>query len=370
MLASMHFGRTLLTAAALIALAFSGCTDSGSDTPAGTDTAHHEETVPTAEDFEATAPDWHVGRHFGHHIFFGADDTQGSHINTTVYEADGSSYTLGTDDQETAELHAIFDFPILGAFQKDLSATSFGGPFNMYSFPIRDGKTWDAPVTLEQDQFGNGVTRNAQVTATFNPEIRLVVDTSTSYPGFDLVGTVDGEVLFETNYIPEIGWYGEFLYYDLNSEDPDDFMFRVISMGFGHDFASDIGGTVYDITANEVLNHFQQTIVPAGEVSLLHQEPFTIAPETTKIMGIIFAFAVAGHSEIDFVDPNGVLHQWQQATDVPTSPDQSTWGTGGGNLYSNIAVIAGEWNYANWNVGFAGGAGAQIWELQENQIVF
>lgn len=363
--------RAILMVAALSAIALSGCTDNGSETPAGTDNGTDGQTMePAAENFEVQAPEWSVGRYFGHHVFFGAADTTGTHINTIVYDETSSDYLLATDNRDIAELHAIFDIPILGALSKtDLSTTSFGGPQSAYKFPMRDGTTWSGKVTMEQDQFGGPVSRDVDFVATFNPAVRMVVS-GKEYPGFDIVGTSEGKTLIETNYIPEVGWYGEFVYYDFTTEDvDDDFIFRVISMGFGHDFASDLGGTVLVIEATELVNHFQQTILPNAEVSPFYQETFTVSAEATKMMGIIFAFAVVGHSEIDFVDPAQALHRWQVATDVPLSPDQGTWGTGGGNLYT-LPVLAGDWEMVSWNLGFAAGGGAQIWELTEEQIIF
>ncbi len=357
------------TAALLIAVALSGCAEPAAE-PSEVDDALAGalDDAGLTADSSVPAPEWSVGQYFGHHVYFGAGDTQGTHINTVVLRADGSNYFLVTDNQEVAEFEAMFDVPILGDIsKKDLSTTSFGGPFSGYPFPLTDGKTWEGQTTIEVTQLMEPITRDFTATATFNPAIEMP-GSSKTVPGFDIVAMVDDVVLFETNYVPEIGWYASYTYYDITTDEPEDMVMFVRSMGYGENYAQQVGGVVYDITATTHIDDHAFSVAPEGSAGHISNNGFVISEDSAKITGIMYAFsAVAGHSQTRLVDPNGGVHG-PMAVIVPDGADPLSWGAGDGDLYE-FPHIPGDWAYAHASVGFVSGGGAIIWELFEEQII-
>ncbi len=68
---------------ALTSVAFAGCTESGETEAVATDGDIAPEPIEAGLNVDSVvaAPEWQVGDYFGHHIFFGSEDTEGEHID-------------------------------------------------------------------------------------------------------------------------------------------------------------------------------------------------------------------------------------------------------------------------------------------------
>ncbi len=309
----------------------------------------------TADD-AARAPSWDVGDWFGHHIYFGAQDTEGSHINTVVVEA-GGNYLMLPDDPEVAKWEAAWDFPMLGSIGKsDLGTTAFGSDWRIYKFPMRNGDTWTATV----DPLFSGP-RELTMTATFNPAI------STPYgvfPGFDIIGVnATGGVELVTDFVPEIGWYSQLKYLDTTTADPEDFVFNIRSMGRGAGW----NGTVHTAVARSVI---QQQVLsspddPASYASALEHATFTVKAEAEELYGIIFALSASGRTAIDLVDPAQEHYQYE-VTEADTVADNAD----AIFEFVELAAVPGDWQYFRSQPGLVGFTLVWLWEITFDSYEF
>ncbi len=342
----------------LVAVALAGCAE---DTP-------EPEPVPTevkgpgttegitAED-AAKAPSWSIGDWFGHHIYFGPTDTEGSHINTVVVEAGPGGYLMLPDDPEVAKWEAAWDFPMLGQIgTSNLETTAFGVDWNVYKFPMRDGDTWTANV----DPLFNGA-RELAITATFNPAI------STPYgvfPGFDLVGVnATGEIELVTDFVPEIGWYSRLLYMDTSTPDPEDFVFNIRSMGRGANW----NGTVHTAEARSVVEEFalSQPGDPTSYANAAHHATFTMSEEASELYGVVFALSATGRTAIDLFDPAQKHHQYEvQEADADPENANAIF------EFVELPAVPGNWEYVRTQPGFVGAAFVWLWEITPGSYEF
>lgn len=299
----------------------------------------------TAED-ELGPPQWVVGDHFGHHVFFGAGDNEGTHYETVVVAADATGWTLAGTNRDIAITEAVFDIPILGHVRRDLSTTSFGGEWQVYSFPLRDGKTW-ATSLMTFDANGQVFPVEVRFTATYNPSI---VTAKGNRPGFDIVGITDDGPLLETNYVPAIGWYTEMKWYDLSTEAPDDLVLRSISMGTGTGWTGDY----HVITAAPLIEHFTLLAPDPSAVQPNPQATFTVAEGTTTVWGFAFAYAANGVQGMAMVDPQHGHHEFYA---VGTEQESS--------VSIDLPAIAGEWRILSPGIGMVAVGGVFLWGLTE-----
>lgn len=363
--------RVPLVAAVLMAVLFAGCVDSEDpeDPTSGTD-PDGEPQDPMDEGLTADsvveAPQWNVGDYFGHHIFFGSEDAQGTHIDTVVVDA-GSSYTLVSDQEEAAKWEAAWDFPMLGTIgSTDLETTAFGADWNLYDFPLQDGKSWTATF----NPLFNGP-RELTLTATFDPAIGTVGQGIKE--GFRIEGVnADGAVELITDYIPEIGWYSELTYVDrtVNADaTDDDFVIRVWAMGQGESWE----GTTITAEAIELVN-FNACFAPLNPDGSVNDQCTTAggvaAPEVSEdadqLYGAYFLLAIAGHSRIDLVE----------FSDTPFSHDRSVQSNGLEDValefsfYEIDDPTPGEWQFTWQGEGFVTVGYAQLWEIQYTATPF
>lgn len=300
---------------------------------------------------QVAAPQWRVGDWFGHHVFFGNDDSTGRHYSTMVVEDRGDEWVLATDDRQAAKEDAVFDIPILGPIQKaDLSTTGLGADWKFYQFPLTHGSSWvHAFPTTE-----GGDSVPITFTATYDPDIPTP---DGERPGFEIRGTPeDGRLLFSYDYVPDIGWYAHFFLYDIETEDPDDFFFHVSSMGHGSGWT----GTYYTDAAKLLVESFGGVAVDPNSPANSFAQPapperFTMDPEADYLFGFAFAFAFAGVVEMVLVDPDGNRHELRAVG----APD------GGADLEVDMPAVPGEWTAAAVGAGAVAIHGAFLWQITE-----
>lgn len=349
----MH--RAVILSGILLITALAGCAsdDPTPDDAAGPGTQDKSPDAGLTAESVVDPPEWGVADWFGHHVFLGPEDDQGIHINTVVLEEDSSGYYLVTDNEEIAKIHAAFDLPLLGDIDPDLSAEAFGEDWDVYDWPLRDGKTWTG-------DFGTGpITYNA----TFDAAIPTPYGDKA---GFRIAGVDgDGTLAVETDYVPEIGWYSELIIYATWTEEPDDFDVHIISMGFGEDWSGDY----FDYEATTLLqyDHFFHPLDPATATPG-HQETLAVAETADLVVGYLYSFAVAGESVTGLVAPDG--RHWEfPSVHAPAGADPNAWGsesdgTPQDSLWEAEAA-AGDWQFYVENAAFVGGGGAGLWALDD-----
>ncbi len=356
---------TITVLVVLVVTALSGCTDDAAETPTvepdggfqiSTEDGLRDLREDLTIDDAAPAPEWKVGDWWGHHFFFGSEDTAGSHINTVIVEDRGNDWFLATDDSEVAMWESTWDFPMLGTLSKsDLSTTAFDLPWQLYQFPMSHGDTWDFEVST-LSAAGN---LQATIEAVYNPSIATPYGNK---PGFDLIGTnSDGVVVVESDYVPAIGWYSQLTVYDPTTEDPEDFAIRILSMGFGEDFE----GVYYVHEAEQKIYDFWYvTPFDASNSSPPHSESFTIGDSSDTVYGAILVIAGGGTSMAGLVDPNGEAETWQVQH---LENDEEGAGAFG---WIEAASVPGDWNFGWAGAGAFSAAFVAIWEITEHTFIF
>lgn len=343
--------RVLLLAAVMLTTTLAGCTTDDNPAAALDEPATATEALTVDSMANVGAPQWAVRDWFGHHFFFGPDDDEGVHVNVIVTEDLGSQWFLATDSPEVAKWEAVFDLPITGPLSKaDLATTGFSGPWDYYDFPMRDGHSWQGTVSGDFVEAGEPLT----FTATLNERIQTPYGPR---PGFDIAGvTGDGFTQVITDYVPELGWYTNFEFYD--PEEPDAYQFKSISMGFGSNWT----GTYYVDTATELVQHIDITAAnpddpAASSVSPSPHATFTVSEAANYITGFYFDFAFAGAHDTEVIDPNNERHQF-------TVTDTGAAGAGTADLI-DLPLVAGEWRIVSGGAGVAHGSGLLLWEVLE-----
>jgi hypothetical protein len=303
------------------------------------------------------APEWKVGDWFGHHVFFEGGPEAGLHINTIVVKEQGDSWFLATDDKQMAKLESVFDIPIIGPVsKKDLSATGFGSAWEPYVFPLKQGATWTRKV-MTGDQFGGSEEISVKYEVVYNPRISTP---DGDRPGFDIFGKVDGgKVLYAYDFVPDIQWYAHFYEYNLDTEQPEDYDFHVMSMGHGAAWT----GTYYIDEARPVVQehhgYFVDPTDPAGAyVDPEPYIPFTVDDKATYVYGFAFSVAFMGVQETLIVDPQNNRHEFQA---VATSEEEATEVSG----ELDLPAQAGEWKAVGVGAGGAAIWGVFLWQVTE-----
>lgn len=341
---------------ALVALttAFAGCSGDGPEAdpvPVEEDTMAPVITAASA----VIAPVWQVGDWFGHHVFFGAEDTAGTHINTVVVQDTGDAWLLATDSEEVAKWEAAWDFPMLGAIGKtDLGATAFGAQWGIYEFPMTHGKTWTSSI----DPLFEGP-RDVSFVATFTETIETPYGVK---PGFHIIGTnADGAVEVRTDYVPDIGWYSRLILYQTSTPDPDDYILEIRAMGRGHDWS----GTYFVDEARSVVQYEGYLTVFEPQTSSPPEVvQFSLGDTSDELYGIVIEVAVVGTSQALLVDPNGGHHR-VEATHLEPDPETGTF------TFEFVAVpaVPGDWVFAWGGVGAFTLGVAWLFEITQHEFI-
>lgn len=336
------------------ATALAGCSgDEG--TPDDPATPMDDDPSPPTAASSVGAPAWAVGDWFGHHVFFGAEDAAGTHINTVVVEDQGDAWTLATDSDEVAKWEAAWDFPMLGRIAKaDLGATAFGSQWGIYEFPMRNGNTWTSSI----DPLFNGP-RDVSFVATFNTGIETPYGIK---PGFDILGTnSDGAIEIRTDYVPDIGWYSRLILFDTSTEAADDYILDVRAMGRGHDWT----GTYFIDEARSVVS-YEGYMTPFDPATSSPPEvaQFTMSEGADELYGIVIEVAVVGTSQVMLIDPNGG-NQRIEATHL--EPDVDGWAQS--FEFVSVASVPGDWVFAWGGLGAFSLGIAWLFEITQNAYV-
>ncbi len=302
----------------------------------------------TAQD-KLGAPVWQVGDVFEQHMFFGADDLEGRHIQTMVID-DSSGYTIATTDPSAARDSAVYDFPILGHIGDGLETSFFGSEWpTMYQWPLQDGATWSG--NMEQLINWNSYSFT-DFDLTMTAQYDSAIDTPNGdFPGFwiDAV-TADGDLLVRYNYVPAVGWFSHLWMYDIETEDPDDIMFHAMSMGTWKDF----NGTYYTAEATSVLEQFWGVFPDPNGPAQGEPQPqdFTIPSDADHMIGIVVPIAVYGRTEVTLTEPDTETNRY-----VHQNADQE-------RAQFSVFFVDEEAEHGTWNsriVGTGVATGAYVW---------
>lgn len=318
----------------------------------------------TVED-ELPAPKWEIGDVFEVHFYFGKDDSEGSHIQTVVVEDTGSAWVVATTDQEAAKDEATWDFPVMGPISKaDLDTSSFGTTWDwMYDFPLSEGKSWTGQVEfLNFNTFGFE-THQVTFTAAFDERI----DTPHgAYPGFKIEGLTNAGKLLDYNYVPYIQWFSHLWFYDLTTEEEEDFFFHAMSMGVSANFTGE-----YYLDRGKLVWDSGFTYVPimalngeAPYVSGPPAESFTVGEGATYLRGIAGAFVATGVSQLRVVDSEGALMVDLEAQHADGDPE----GFGFSFTFVEETPVAGEYRAVSNGAGLVWGAFGTLVEVTEQQF--
>lgn len=298
---------------------------------------------------------WAVGDWFGVHVFVGMEDSEGTHYNTIVVEETADAWVLATDDQAAAKEEAVFDFPILGPFDKDdLGTSGLGGRWDLLKFPLADKATWSSRVAM--DPLDPSAALDLEFEATFNPRIQTADGPA---PGYDVVAVdADARPVLSFDYVPSVGWFTRFLILDTATEDPLDYFISARSMGTGHGWK----GTYYVDSATPLVQHFSIVGIdptnPTG--SFVQPSPhasFTVGEGATYLFGFVFSFSFTGAHDLILVDPANQPREFRSYNAGVAGEDS--------DVFVDEPAMPGTWNLVAAGAGAVSGGGAFLWEITE-----
>jgi len=300
------------------------------------------------------APEWHLGDHFGHHVFFTGGPDGGFHINTIVVKDQGDKWLLATDDKQMAKLESVFDIPIIGEIvKKDLSSTGFGSAWEPYKFPLKQGATWTRKVMVG-DTFGGGEEITVKYDVVYNPAITTP---DGDRPGFDIFGrTEDGKLLYAYDFVPDIQWYAHFYEYDLTTDAPEDYNFHVMSMGHGTGWTG-----AYYVDISKVLLADDHGMVPPG--AYVDPKPYlsaTVDASATYVYAFAYSAAWMGVQETIVLDPDNNRHEFQA---IGKDLEEENAAVTVGEI--DVPAKAGEWKVVAAGAGGAAVWGVHMWQVTE-----
>lgn len=352
-------------------MALAGCAGDAGDAldtlPGGEGGDLDDPTALTAES-EVDAPTWEVGDWIGHHVFVpdggGFEDF---HINAIVIDDAGGSYYTVTDDETFAKVHAFIDVPFFGEIQKDdLSMTGLGVEWDLYDFPLKANKTWTTSFTPPVDIGITGDPIDLTFTVTFEKHIQTAL--GDVYPGFQIhAAAPDGTPVLEYDYVPAIGFYAHFWFYDYQSDDPDDFHFHAMNMGFGSNWT----GTYYEATATMLLEEqsffFPNPGAPASGVGANPHHAFTVSEAATSVLGFLFAFAISGTAETALVDADNNRYEVRAVNSEAPDGAEGTFAQceeASDVGFCEWDAVPGEWRVGMGGAAFVHFEGAFLAEIQ------
>jgi hypothetical protein len=311
-------------------------------------------TLDANSSLQAPAP-WALGDWFGVHVFVGMEDTEGTHYNTVVVEETPTAWVLATDDAGAAKEEAVFDFPIMGPFEKDdLGTSGLGGRWDLLQFPLSDKATWSSRVAM--DPLDPTMALDLEFEATFNPRIQTA---DGPQPGYDIVAVdEDARNVLSFDYVPSVGWFTRFMILDTATEDPLDYFISARSMGTGHGWK----GTYFIDTATPLLQHLSIVGVDPGNPTAPFAQPsphatFAVSETATYLFGFAFSFSFAGAHEMVLLDPANQPREFRSYNAVMAGEDSE--------VFIDEAAIAGTWNLMAAGGGVVAGGGAFLWEITE-----
>jgi hypothetical protein len=299
---------------------------------------------------DAAAPEWQVGQWWEWETSFGGE-TRPDTFRSVVAQAASGGYVLASDQDGMAKEEAAFGHPLLGEVSASLSLEGFGGTWDFLDFPLTDGKTWQATIPNIASDILGSPTATVAMRADHDPDL----------PGYRIMGHVDQGMLLEATYLPETGWFGEVLLYDLDpSQEEVEVGLRAVSAGLN------FTGTAYTATAEEllILNDGSGLDAPPPEGQpFLQPEPsgsFTMAADTL-LYGVLAAESVLGGRVITLTDP---ANQQRQLVSQggPDGDEQLLWVDEEG--------VAGEWHVVTSGAGGFTYAYVELYEITLTETAF
>lgn len=355
----------LAMAAVLISALVAGCAGSqgaGDAATLGDDSAAQQVgqmLVDLTAESSVGAPSWQPGQWWEWEFTVGAQVLDGT-ARSIVLTADGSGYTLVTENSAYAKEEAAFGGPLLGPVGKsDLSMQGWGGPapgatWSLLSFPLTDGKTWSAGMPNIAWDIVPDTTVQLAMTATFEGSIGDI-------GGFRITGQVDGQTLVEAEYDAATGWFARLAFYDVDpGQEELELQFRAKSAGLNYT------GPYFQHTATSLVsfedpNGFDDVPTEGGQ-------PYTNAPQPhhtftmkagTTLFGYIVSISVLGERVAVLIDPaNGQRNQMAtgQIEDSETV------------LFLDEPSIAGEWRLLTAGAGGFTMTAAELFEVTEGNF--
>ncbi len=334
------FGRTqrgrspVLIVALALAVVIAGCTGSDDDDKDATNMTggpdvgqNHTVNVtvdPLAELANASfdAPDWQVGKWWAHHMFFGPDDSAGTHTNVFVVEDAGDAWVTATENEVQARRDAQEDLFNLGSFAKtDLAGTFGGADWKWYDWPLSAESSWHQATLI------NGNLYHTDYRASFAAEIPTAQG---NLPGFIITGTTaQGDLVATWDFVPELGWFANLEVYDRNN-DPDNPYIRVINMGFGDEKPGQ-NWVIFEPAPLISHSYAMNAAPPEGEPLV----DITVPEGTNTISGTIDLTISSGAAKVTLEDPDGKEHSF---------PSGSTPASASASFDVLIEdVVAGDW---------------------------
>jgi len=346
--------RTVL--ALSFALLLAGCAAPASKlvAPSGGETG----AAPLAgEDAVSHPASLHVGDWFDLHIQIRIQgSSQEARYKVIVVDETPTHWRTATDDLPTAKEDAVFDNPAVGNISKaDLSLTGLGGTWDLYDFPLQDGKTWQRHLVLM-----SGLVGDVEDDYSFAAKKTQIETPRGPRPGYEVTAsrTSDGERALTYDYVPSLGWFAHFYFYDLSTPEPQDWVWHAMVMDQGPGYQ----GTFWKIEAAPVLAHMNLVYVDPANPGIDGVQPapyatFRVHEGTASVYGLVFSFAFGGVHELVVVNPKNDVQPFT-AVGAPSG--------GVGETY-DVAAVPGEWTLLAAGAGVAAGGGAFLWELHEKR---
>ncbi len=333
----------ILAAILVFAAPMAGCIGQDDDAPvepaSSTDTSTVDSAASGASDLvdgqdepaPGAAPQWTHGDHWTYNINFdlGFGELLGDQT-TLVLHATQGGYSVAAADRNAAIVDQYFDQFFVGQLDTDLNPVDQDGGFQMFDFPLEDGKTWTTQVTTQNGSADLAMTVSKGPGATF-----------------EIVGEADGASVAYT-YSPQAQWITSYTFTatDFNGEQRP--LLQMELMDNGANFTGTF--TVLDMEEIYFRSAFGAPVPQGGTVppvdTINVPEGYTFVQRIVAIFGFDFGPPTAGAHRVDMTDPEGQQSTFQQVgggqlveilTDEP--PVTGDWQVSYAGLGSNVAVV-------------------------------
>ncbi len=345
-----------LMAAMLLAGCFGGESSPKDESPDPVDGGTPDPLPIDPETFVATAPAWQVGDWFDVQFQIKEGDGSLSTLSTklVVIEAGFSGYRVAVADADAAKYDAAFDLPFVGNLDASLGGTMFEGAFAPWMFPIRNGSTWEVPITVGSFP---PVAVNAPTVALFREFTADEVGADLAGPGFVIESTMDEDAFMQFNYLPELGFADSLVVWDLSTEEAGDIMFSMEVSDWGSNWT----GTWHLYEGEALVAHLSGIAMDPEDPNNRILQPgtperFEVAEGTSYLYGFLFAFAFAGQYMAGALAPDGkTVESIATGTPEATDVDVIDWAN----------PPAGTWEVASGGAGVAVFGGVFLWGINE-----
>lgn len=312
-----------LPALLALVLLLAGCIGGGSE---GADGATLEggpralsEALPGLEALVvAEAPAWARGDAWS----IVPEGGEGEAGTLVVTAAESDHYVLATTDEQAAAYDALHDISYLGRIRaSDLAGHQGGQPVQFFSFPLTDGKTWQAtwdglPVTLK---------------ATWNPAMQTSVGI---HPGFAIEGRAGEEPFVKYDYVPMLKWWSH--------------------LSFANGYGFKVQRVHVDWTGDVVFGE-AKTLLERKE-GLPNVASFTVEEGQSFVSVALAGSSQAWARALVLVDPAGQPYRSQGPT--------ASAGSGDVRTEERLPPTPGEWRVASPVVHAEGGFGLVVRQVR------